>query len=161
MTELGMKMRVLVADPSSHMAALVAQMLHTLKIRTVDAMVDPAGIAAELGRRPFGLVLIDEQLAGEDFGLIRTLRKSEHHPNRQTPIIMMSAAPGLRMIAAARDAGINEFLRKPFSAEHIRLRLDALMKAPRPFVEAAEYVGPDRRRKRVASDAKRRASDSE
>lgn len=160
MSELETKMRVLVADPSSHMAALVAQMLHTLRIRSVEAMIEPAHIASELSRRPFDLVLIDEALAGgDDFGLIRALRKAEHHTNRQTPIIMMASAPDIKMIAAARDAGVNEFLRKPFSAEHIRLRIKTLSHAPRAFVEAGEYAGPDRRRKSVAGQAKRRASD--
>jgi DNA-binding response OmpR family regulator len=154
------KLRVLVADPSSHMAALVAQMLHTLKIRSVDALVEMDAIVSELNRRTFDLLLIDEQLAGgNDFGLIRSLRQSANHANRVTPIIMMAAAPDAKMIAAARDAGVTEFLRKPFSAAHIQLRIDALEKSPRPFVEAAAYAGPDRRRKRVASQAQRRAND--
>ena len=162
MSGLDPKLRVLVADPSSHMAALVAQMLHTLRIRSVEAMIEPANIVAELGRRPFDLILIDEQLAGgDDFGLVRALRKSGHHPNRATPIIMMAAAPDARMIATARDAGVTEFLRKPFSAEHIRLRLNVLQRAPRAFVEAGEFTGPDRRRKTVAGDTRRRASDGE
>ena len=156
------KLHVLVADPSSHMAALVAQMLHSLKIRSVDALVDRDPIISELNRRPFDLILIDEQMAGgNDFALIRSLRQSASHPNRLTPIIMLAAAPDAKMIATARDAGVTEFLRKPFSAEHIQLRIDALRKAPRPFVEAEHYAGPDRRRKRVASQAQRRASDKE
>jgi DNA-binding response OmpR family regulator len=150
----------LVSDPSSHMAALVAVMLRTLKIRTVDAAVDLHHTAAELGRHPYGLILIDEQLAGrEGFDMIRALRKSGTHPNRETPIFMMAAAPDARMIAAARDAGVTEFLRKPFSAEHIKLRLDALKTAPRPFVEAESYVGPDRRRRTVPRATGRRAVD--
>jgi DNA-binding response OmpR family regulator len=154
------KLRVLVADPSSHMAALVAQMLHSLKIRSVDALVELDPIISELNRHAFDLILIDEQLAGgNDFGLIRSLRQSANHPNRLTPIIMLAAAPDAKMIATARDAGVTEFLRKPFSAEHIQLRIDGLQKAPRPFVEATDYAGPDRRRKRVVSQAQRRASD--
>ena len=80
------------------------------------------------------------------------------HPNRAMPIIMMAATPDTKMIQLARDAGVTEFLRKPFSAEHIKLRLDGLTKAPRTFVEAKSYAGPDRRRRTVAGAA-RRASD--
>jgi hypothetical protein len=65
------------------------------------------------------------------------------------------------MIAAARDAGVTEFLRKPFSAEHIGLRLDAIRKAPRAFVEATDYAGPPRRRPPWGGGAPRRASDKE
>lgn len=153
----------LVADPSSHMAALVAVMLRSLNIRTIDATVDLPHTAAELIRHPYGLILLDEQLGGrEGFDMIRTMRRTADHPNRETPIIMMAAAPDARMIAAARDAGVTEFLKKPFSAEHIKLRLEALKAAPRTFVEAEAYAGPDRRRRATSvagAAAGRRASD--
>jgi two-component system chemotaxis response regulator CheY len=150
----------LVADPSSHMAALVAVMLRSLKVKTIDATVDLPHTAAELGRQQYGLILLDEQLGGkEGFEMIRALRKLDNHPNRETPIIMMAAAPDAKMIAVARDAGVTEFLRKPFSAEHIKLRLEALKKAPRAFVEAEAYTGPDRRRRTVPGATRRRAAD--
>ena len=151
---------VLVADPSSHMAALVAVMLRSIGIRSVDAVVDLPHAASELARHPYSLVLIDEQLGGkEGFDMIRALRHLADHPNRATPIFMMAAAPDAKMIAAARDAGDTEFLKKPFSAEHIQLRLAGLKKAPRAFVEAETYTGPDRRRRTVSGATRRRASD--
>jgi two-component system, chemotaxis family, chemotaxis protein CheY len=160
MSDKAKKLSALVADPSSHMAALVAVMLRSLGIRNVDATVDLPRTAAELARHPYGLILVDEQLGGEaGFAMIRKMRQTDKHPNRETPIIMMASAPDARMIAAARDAGVTEFLRKPFSAEHIGLRLDAIHKAPRAFVEAADYAGPDRRRRTVTSAAARRATD--
>ena len=95
----------------------------------------------------------------EGFDMIRALRHLPDHPNRETPIFMMAAAPDAKMIAAARDAGVTEFLKKPFSAEHIQLRLDGLKKAPRAFVEGTSYAGPDRRRRAVGGATRRRASD--
>jgi DNA-binding response OmpR family regulator len=151
---------VLVADPSSHMAALVAVMLRSLGIRAVDAAIDLNQTGALLMRHPYGLILIDEQLAGSDgFDMIRALRKLGTHPNRETPIFMMAAAPDAKMIATARDAGVTEFLRKPFSAEHIKLRLDGLKNAPRAFVEGQVYAGPDRRRRALPGTPSRRSSD--
>ena len=153
-------LKALVADPSSHMAALVAVMLRSLGIRAVDATLDLPHTALHLVRNAYSLVLIDEQLGRRDsFEMIRALRQLETHPNRETPIFMMAAAPDAPMIAAARDAGVTEFLRKPFSAEHIQLRLDGLENAPRPFVEANTYAGPDRRRRTVSGAAARRAAD--
>jgi two-component system chemotaxis response regulator CheY len=160
MSEKARKISALVADPSSHMAALVAVMLRSLGIKNVDATIDLPRTAAELARIPYGLILVDEQLGGEaGFAMLRALRQTAGHPNRETPIIMMAAAPDIRMIAAARDAGVTEFLRKPFSAEHIKLRLDAARRAPRSFVEAETYSGPDRRRRTVSGAAARRAAD--
>jgi CheY-like chemotaxis protein len=156
------KLSALVADPSSHMAALAAVMLKSLGIRNVSATVDLPHTAAELAQHPYGLILIDEQLGGEaGFAMIRKMRQTGTHPNRETPIIMMASAPDARMIAAARDAGVTEFLRKPFSAEHIGLRLAAISKAPRAFVEARDYAGPDRRRRTVSGAAARRATDKQ
>jgi len=156
------KRSALVADPSSHMTALIAVMLRSIDIRQVDAVVDLAGTQAALARRAYSLVLVDDQLGGEALaGMVRAVRHDHEHPNRETPIIMMAAAPDAHMIARARDAGVTEFLRKPFSAEHIALRLNGLRTAPRAFVEAGEFAGPDRRRRRDATKARsRRAGDA-
>lgn len=160
MPESPKEIRALVADPSSHMAGLVTLMLHTLKIRAVDEAGNLMHLSATLARRPYDVMLIDDQLGGEnDFQVIRTLRQSVGHPNRLMPIIMMSALPDAAMIAAARDAGVTEFLRKPFSAQHIGSRLDSIRKAPRDFVEAENFAGPDRRRREVDGRLRRRASD--
>jgi two-component system chemotaxis response regulator CheY len=153
--------RALVADPSSHMAGLVTLMLHSLRIRAVDEVSDTRRATAALGRHHYDLILIDEQLGGEsDFDLIRGLRAAPENPNRAVPIIMMAGTPDAAMIAAARDAGVTEFLRKPFSAQHIALRLDAIRAKPRDFVETDAYVGPDRRRRDQPGGA-RRATDAD
>jgi two-component system chemotaxis response regulator CheY len=152
--------RALVVDPSTHMAGLVTLMLHSLKIRAVDEAGDIPHARAFLDNRPYDLVLIDTHLGGEgNFALIRSVRQTEGHANRNTPIIMMAASPDAAMITAARDAGVTEFLRKPFSAHHIELRIEAIRNAPRDFVTAESYAGPDRRRRAAAGTPQRRASD--
>ncbi len=45
----------------------------------------------------------------------------------------------------ARDYGINEFVVKPFTAKTIFNRIQRIIEHPRPFVLAADFVGPDRR----------------
>ena len=153
--------RALVVDRSTHMAGLVTLMLHSLKIRAVDEAGDIPHARVFLANRPYDLVLIDAHLSGEsNYDLIRTLRITEGHANRHTPIIMMAAAPDAAMIAAARDAGVTEFLRKPFSAHHIQLRIEAIRNAPREFVTAESYAGPDRRRRSAAGTPQRRAADT-
>lgn len=152
--------RALIADPSTHMAGLVTLMLHSLKIRGVDEAGDARQAAALLARRPYNLLLLDDALgSAEDFALVRTLRQAADHPNRTVPIIMMASAPEAGLIVRARDAGVTEFLRKPFSAQHIQMRLDTIRNAPREFIEAKGYAGPDRRRQDVAGKPHRRASD--
>ena len=48
-------------------------------------------------------------------------------------------------MTAARDAGINDVIAKPVSAGAIERKLKSLLLAPRPFVTAKAFVGPDRR----------------
>ena len=155
------RISALVADPSAHMSALVAVMLRSVGFRRINAILDLPHTAIELAQTPYDLILIDDRLGGEAVNeMIRMVRRMAGHPNRETPVIMMAAAPDARMIATARDAGVTEFLRKPFSAEHVGQRLDALRRAPRNFIEAETFSGPDRRRRTAPAARHRRASDT-
>jgi DNA-binding response OmpR family regulator len=154
--------RALIADPSTHMAGLVTLMLHSLKLRGIDEAGTAQQAAALLERRPYQMLLLDDTLgSADDFALVRGLRQAAEHPNRAVPIIMMASAPEASLIVKARDAGVTEFLRKPFSAHHIALRLETIRNAPREFIEAQNFAGPDRRRHEVAGTPHRRAGDSE
>lgn len=81
---------------------------------------------------------------------------------RQLPIIMLTGHSDLTHLNAARDRGVTEFLTKPVTARTILTRLQAVIYQPRPFVDTPAYVGPDRRRHRLAGDdaPKRRRTDS-
>jgi hypothetical protein len=49
-------------------------------------------------------------------------------------------------ILGARDAGVHEFLRKPFTSGDLLKRVENVASKPRDWIEAVGYVGPDRRR---------------
>jgi hypothetical protein len=57
-------------------------------------------------------------------------------------------------LLGARDAGVHEFLRRPISLGDLERRLDAVSGRPRDWIEAVNYVGPDRRRFNSAADYK-------
>ena len=59
---------------------------------------------------------------------------------------MVTATATAGAILAARDAGVHEFLRKPYNARDLLRRLEAVTLRPRDWIEAVGYVGPDRRR---------------
>jgi DNA-binding response OmpR family regulator len=77
--------------------------------------------------------------------LTKALRRSDVAA-RKTPVIMLAHNPLASEIKAARDAGVHEVLCKPFKVMDLTLRVDAVMKKQRGWVEAIAYVGPDRRR---------------
>lgn len=154
------KLTVLVADPSPHMSALIVSMLRAIKVRDAHEVNSAAGAMSLLKARRFSVIILDDALADFDgVALTRRLRAAEHNPNRDTPVIMISGAPDAERIKAARDAGVTEFLRKPFAANHVASRLNSILKAPREFIEGEAYVGPDRRRRKDGPrPAERRAS---
>lgn len=161
-TETITKRGVLIIDPQPNMAALVATMLRSLGRRDIREVNDAALAVAELNRRIFDIVVIDDSIANPDaVELVRRIRSSKDCQNRLVPIIMMAAAPDAARIAAARDAGVTEFLRKPFAANHLKSRIDNIEANPRGFVEAATYTGPDRRRRNVdVGDQDRRSGET-
>jgi two-component system chemotaxis response regulator CheY len=141
---------VLIADPSPNMVSLVGGMLRSIGRRDFREANDAQTAMTELTSRKFDVLVIDDGLDGLDgVELVRQLRASPDSPNRYMPIIMMSASPDAKRIAAARDAGVTEFLRKPFAAAHLQTRLVSIEANPRGFIEAEAYKGPDRRRKTV------------
>lgn len=155
------KLDVLVVDPSPHMGSLIGQMLRHLKVRRVDEVQDSDEAAARLQSHRYGAIMLnDELLPINGIALVRALRQAAEGLNRDTPVIMMSSEPDTAEIATARDAGITEFLRKPFATQQVQTRLSAILAAPRPFVEAKAYAGPDRRRRRTPrQESERRSGD--
>lgn len=155
------KRGVLVADHSPHMASLVALMLRSLGRKDIREAYDANKAMTELRRRAFDVVIIDDALDGMDgVAFTKKLRACTDCQNRFVPIIMMSALPDAKRIADARDAGVTEFLRKPFAANHLQTRLTSIEANPRGFIEAAEYKGPDRRRKVVDIGSNERREDT-
>jgi CheY-like chemotaxis protein len=108
-----------------------------------------AGTSAETMRqiieqRP-SVILLDQKLPGADGGglaLTRRLRRD----NDPIPIVLMTGTPDMAMVAAARDAGVNEIVIKPLSMEGLVLRLMHVLQVPRSFIRTPGFVGPDRRR---------------
>ncbi len=98
------------------------------------------------GDEPIDLILLDNEmplLTGEEFTL--TVRRDADFPEPEIPIIMVSSHIDQPRVVAARNAGINEFLAKPFSAKDLYQRICSTILNPRPFIRTKDYVGPDRR----------------
>ena len=78
--------------------------------------------------------------------LIKTIRTDPESPNRFVPIIVVTGYAAPKRVMEARDAGMTEFVVKPFTAEHIIKRITHVINYPRDFVETKTYIGPNRRR---------------
>jgi CheY-like chemotaxis protein len=97
------------------------------------------------------LVITDwlmEPMNGLD--LIRKIRKDPKSHNPFVPIILMTGFSDRARVEIARDDGVTEFLVKPFSAKDIYSRIVQIIEKPRQFVNAGDFFGPDRRRRKIA-----------
>lgn len=143
---------VVIADPVENMASLIAAMARGLGHRMVLEITNPRELKAVLDSRSYSLIVLDDLMGPPDaIELVHHIRTDMNSPNRTTSIIMMSSAPDIARIAKARDAGVSEFLKKPFSATDLQRRIVGLDTKPREFIEAPEYSGPDRRRRKLTA----------
>ena len=95
------------------------------------------------------IIITDWMMPGMDgLELINKIRTSPDSPDKTIPIIMMTGYGSSQRIATARDAGVTEFLVKPFSAGEVSKRVMNIIKQPRDFIIGPAYKGPDRRRKK-------------
>ncbi len=95
--------------------------------------------------------------------LVRAIRETENAAFQATPIVFISPPRSRREIERARDAGVSEFLITPIAPVTLQDRLRSLDTSPRPFVAAARFTGPDRRRRprRAHGPAYKRTADVE
>jgi DNA-binding response OmpR family regulator len=77
--------------------------------------------------------------------LTHAIRNDKMTPNRFVPILMIAGSGHEKRVLRARDAGISEYLVKPFSAGDLAERITRLIENQRQFVVAESFTGPDRR----------------
>ena len=138
--------RTLVIDPNPHSARLLADVMKVLGTREVAVEPDNKRALATARDLEPGLIFTErtgEGLDGED--LTRKIRRSSMQC-RRAPIIMVTADATASTIKGARDSGVHEFLRKPYTSNDLFKRIENVALKPRDWIEAVGYVGPDRRR---------------
>ncbi len=112
----------------------------------VPASNGERGYAEFVRCRP-DIVITDWDMNGGDgLELTKMIRTNPTSPNPLVPIIMTTGYCSPEKIKLARDAGITEFLMKPFSAKDISKRVMHVIRKPRDYIVADCYQGPDRRR---------------
>ncbi len=147
------KVRVLLADNDPRTADLVRRVLYNFGFRRIDLARDGEEALYLLRTNRYELLITESRLRFiEGVELIRAVRtwKQDASIKPDMPVIMLTAAAELDDVYAARDVGVNEFVRKPFTAKTLSDRIIQVIDTPRVFVRAGDYVGPCRRRKRPA-----------
>jgi len=159
--DLGRK-SVLIIEESSFGLKIVADMCRDFGLNAIFAAKSLDAGFGQLNTAPFALVICDwgrPPLDGPAFA--RRVRSSNNEHTKRLPIILMKAQPTPADVLAAREAGANEFLARPFSAQALLDRIAVIFSKPREFVAAQTFNGPDRRRRAPAEHAaSRRKADA-
>jgi CheY-like chemotaxis protein len=138
--------RVLIVDPHPASAKVLGEMLRDACQPEICAA--PSGPKALKIADKYDPQLIFCELAADKVdgvAFTRALRRSDLGC-RKAPVILVTGQATAASILAGRDAGAHEFLRKPFTTKDLARRLEVVTLQSRSWVEAIDYVGPDRRR---------------
>jgi two-component system chemotaxis response regulator CheY len=142
------KIDILVVEDNWILRTLLGAVLNGLGTPHPRAAGDGTQALAEISLKVPDLVITDWEMApmnGLDF--VRRVRDATASPCPTLPIIMLTAHSDGEKVIEARDAGVTEFLTKPFTTNAIYQRIVRVIEQPRQFVRADDYFGPDRRRK--------------
>ncbi|MFI4976516.1 MAG: response regulator [Caulobacterales bacterium] len=137
--------RVLIVDPQPAAVKLISDLLREVGPCQIWAAADTARALVICERIDPHLVIVEQCKAVDGATFTRTLRRSDL-TCRKAPVIIVTSEATATAIITARDSGVHEFLRKPFTIKDLMRRLEAVTLRQRDWVEAVVYVGPDRRR---------------
>ncbi len=141
------RLRFVVVDDNAHMRRIVRTLLNGFGAREVNEAEDgAAGLEAFIANVPDILITDWATPIFDGLELTQMIRQPGTSPNPFAPIIMLTGHSEKTRVAAARDAGVTEFLVKPLSARALYERIVNVVLNPRPFVRTKTYFGPDRRR---------------
>lgn len=155
---------VLLVDDDIRISTLVRDILNSLGFKTVHIAKNGAQALEILEENEIDLIITDWQMSPVDgINLVKHLRSAPGSKYRFIPIIMLTGNAERHEVELARDAGVTEFVVKPFTAKALISRIILVVENPRSFVLSREFKGPDRRRRTepVPDSKKRRKQDKD
>lgn len=142
------KLNLLLVEDIMPMQQLFVAVLNSMGITNVDTATDGQAAFEQFKKENHDIILTDWAMTPKDgLELTNEVRHNAQSPNRMAPIILITGYSAWKRVEIARDAGVTEFLIKPFTAEDIAKRLAHVITSPRDFIETKDFFGPDRRRR--------------
>jgi two-component system chemotaxis response regulator CheY len=120
-----LSMPILVVDDYSTMIRIIRNLLKQLGFENVDEASDGSAALAKLQTKRYGLVISDwnmEPMTGYD--LLKEVRASPEFS--KTPFIMITAESKTENVIAAKKAGVNNYIVKPFNAATLKTKMEAV-----------------------------------
>jgi len=143
-------LEILLVDDNKQFRSMTAAILQAAGCRNIRESADGASALQSLQERPCDMAIVDYKMSPIDgVEFTRLVRNNTGDLDTFLPIIMMTGHSARQKVMAARDAGVTEFVTKPFTAKALLDRIHAVIHNPRPFIRTENYFGPDRRRKQL------------
>ena len=144
------QLRVLIVEDHAFTRLLIKEVLQSLGCQqgNIHEAEDGASGLKALQEKRADLIICDWQMQPMDgLTFVRKLRDPAKSKNPFVPIIFCTAHTDMDLIQRARDTGVTEVMTKPITVKAIESKIKAILETPRPFVDSAQYFGPDRRRR--------------
>jgi two-component system chemotaxis response regulator CheY len=120
-----LSMPVLVVDDYNTMIRIIRNLLKQLGFVDIDDAADGSAALAKMKEKKYGLVISDwnmEPMTG--YELLKEVRAD---PGLQkTPFIMVTAESKTENVIAAKKAGVNNYIVKPFNAQTLKTKIEAV-----------------------------------
>ncbi|MBL1420974.1 MAG: two-component system response regulator [Hyphomicrobiales bacterium] len=122
---LNLAMEVLVVDDYKTMIRIIRNLLKQLGFENIDDAADGAEALGKLKEKSYGLIISDwnmEPMTG--YELLKEVRGDD--VLSKTPFIMVTAESKTENVIAAKKAGVNNYIVKPFNAATLKSKINAV-----------------------------------
>ena len=119
-------MNILIVDDYKTMLRIIRNLLKQLNFDNVEEATDGSEALAKLRAGNFGLVISDwnmEPMTGLE--LLKEVRADQRLKN--LPFIMITAESKTENVVAAKQAGVSNYIVKPFNAETLREKIEKVL----------------------------------
>jgi two-component system chemotaxis response regulator CheY len=118
-----LKMKILVVDDFSTMRRIVKNVLKQLGFENIEEAEDGVQALAKLKAGSYGFMVSDWNMPNMDgLQLLKEVRKDPQLSN--LPVLMVTAEAEKTMVITAIQAGVNNYVVKPFTAEVFKEKMD-------------------------------------
>jgi two-component system chemotaxis response regulator CheY len=117
---------ILIVDDYRSMLRIIRNLLRQIGFLDIDEATDGTMALAMLRQRPYRLIISDwnmQPMSG--LSLLKTVRGDP--VLRTIPFIMVTAESKTENVLAARDAGVNNYIVKPFSADTLKAKIAGVL----------------------------------
>lgn len=121
-------MPILVVDDYQTMVRIIRNLLKQLGFEDVDEASDGSEALNKMRERRYGLIISDWNMAPmTGYELLKQVRSDRDL--HATPFIMVTAESKTENVIAAKRAGVNNYIVKPFNAQTLKAKIDAVSQA--------------------------------